>query len=112
MKKYNFNEEGLLVEAEDQSGVPQLEMHKEAMQGPSEYRMSDQFLTCVMATLNNGIAQQRDITQDLLDLQIVPAPNGKLYVRNPPVIKFTPELEAVVKEKFFERMEDKMNATV
>ena len=52
------------------------------------YKLSDQALGALMIALQKSLMEQADIVPVLNDFDFRAGTNGKLYVENPPIIKF------------------------
>lgn len=109
MKKFEFDDKGLLKPSADQSGKPEIDLPKEEI---PTFLLSNQALQCLAVALNNAICKQEDISKQMSELEFMPAPNRRLYIKNPPFVQLTPELEEKVKKAYFQRLEDKKDATV
>ena len=55
------------------------------------YKLSDQALGALMIALQKSLMEQTDIVPVLNDFDFRAGDNGKLYVENPPILKFDNE---------------------
>lgn len=97
IQQYDFDENGRMVPRQ------QAKQHSEERNAQI---LSDQALACIMTILQNGIQEQRDITDDLRSLDFIPAGVNKLFVQNPPYLKLSPEQEKALKQKWVDRLEN------